>query len=143
MNLPCISDITDQMFLLRRFLQDIGPENLVYLRDIEFSFEDAQPSAAREASHEERRYFHDAHLMACLRVLRGAKLRNVVLAFQGRRQVQRTDDRFLDSLERIKADHVSPKMFEKWYGTNKIQPDVFSDLKDCMTRKKKLYPETK
>jgi hypothetical protein len=117
----------------------IGPENRAYLRDIEFTFDDASPSAAPELSHEGRRYMNDDHLMDCLRILRGAKLRKISLDFQGRRSLQKTDIKFLSALEQIKVDEVTTKEWKKWSYTNKINSGVFAELKDVMTRRKKLY----
>ena len=117
----------------------IGPENRAYLRDIEFTFDDSSPSATPDLSHEGRRYINDDYLMDCLRILRGAKLRKISLDFQGRRALQKTDIRFLSALEQIKVDEVTTKEWKKWSYTNKINSGVFAELKDVMTRRKKLY----
>ncbi|KAF2268610.1 hypothetical protein CC78DRAFT_530045 [Lojkania enalia] len=123
----------------RRFLNMIGPENLQYLRDIKFIFEDANPgSTPYLGSHEARRYIHDGHLIDCLRTLRGAKLRKLTLMFAGRRQLIRTDVEFLGYLEQLKADEIIHSL-SRWFYGNKINAPVFESLKERMTRKKRLY----
>ncbi|KAF2742716.1 hypothetical protein M011DRAFT_412088, partial [Sporormia fimetaria CBS 119925] len=128
---------------VRQFLKMIGPENLLYLRDIHFTFEDATPSATRYlADNEARRFINDDHLIDCLRILRGARLRKLTLDFHGRRVLCATDVRFLSYLEQIKADEVVTTE-RSWYNLNKIQEHLWRDLKVSMTRKTKLYREIK
>ncbi|KAI8938833.1 hypothetical protein NX059_004696 [Plenodomus lindquistii] len=121
-----------------QFLRMIGPENLQYLRDIKFTFDDAAPRHAPLLSNEARRFLNDEILLHCLRVLRKAKLRTVKLRFCGRRHLYKSDVKFLGYLEQIKADEVTrfPTYFEAY---EKISTHVFSGLKESMTRKKKLY----
>ncbi|KAF2656047.1 hypothetical protein K491DRAFT_597767 [Lophiostoma macrostomum CBS 122681] len=126
---------------VRLFLKTIGPENLAYLRDIEFTFDDASPGATPDLSHEGRRYINDEHLKDCLRIFRGAKLRKISLDFQGRRSLQKTDTKFLSYLEQIKVDQVIAKEWKKWSYMSKINASVFTELKDVMVRRKKLYVE--
>lgn len=97
------------------FLRTIGPENIQYLRDVDFVFDDARPKdTPYVTSNEQRRYLNDDYLMNCLRILRDAKLRKISMYFGGRRQLGRTDVRFLGYLEQVKADEVSRKS-EKYY----------------------------
>lgn len=130
---------------IRRFLNMIGPENLAYLRDVTFTLEDASPSATPYLTHEERRYIKDDHLIDCLRILRGAKLRKFTVHFNGRRALLRGDHKFLRYLEHIKADEVEQKSVSHgcWYHPMqpKVAYHVWEDLKEAMTRKKKLYAE--
>ncbi len=121
------------------FLKMIGPENLQYLRDIELDFDDALPrDTPYISSNEKRRYLNDEYLINCLRILRAAKLRTIVLRFYGRRQIVKSDVTFLGYLDQIKADEVS-KPVESWHFLPKIGYLVWDDLKKAMTRKKKLY----
>ena len=124
-----------------QFLKMIGPENVQYLRDLKIVFNDARPSDTPHAkTNENRRYMTDEVLINVLRILRHAKLRKLSLAFMGRRNLQRSDIKFLGYLEQIKADEV-----EKWaqprnyYMDHKIWHSVWEDLTEQMVRKKKLY----
>jgi hypothetical protein len=124
-----------------QFLKMIGPENVQYLRDLKIVFNDARPSDTPHAkTNEDRRYMTDDVLINVLRILRHAKLRKLSLAFMGRRNLQRSDVKFLGYLEQIKADEV-----EKWaqprsyHMDHKIWHSVWYDLIDQMVRKKRLY----
>ncbi|KAJ8118849.1 hypothetical protein OPT61_g262 [Boeremia exigua] len=124
-----------------QFLKMIGPENIQYLRDIKIVFNDARPSDTPFAhTNEDRRYMTDDVLINVLRILRHAKLRKLSLAFMGRRNLQRSDIKFLGYLEQIKVDEL-----EKWnqprsyYIDHKIRYTVWHDLSAQMIRKKKLY----
>lgn len=123
------------------FLKMIGLENLQYLRDITFNFDDASPRHTSYVdSNEKRRYLNDEYLMSCLRILRDTKLRKVSMFFSGRRQLQRSDVKFLGYLEQVKADDVTQiphKCFSSLQG--KISNAVWIDLEEAMTRKKRLY----
>ncbi|USP75194.1 hypothetical protein yc1106_02468 [Curvularia clavata] len=122
------------------FLKMIGPENLQYLRDIKWSFDDAYPRDTPYLScNEERRYLNDEYLISCLRILRNAKLRKITLFFGGRRQLQCTDFRFLHYLEQIKADEVVQSTDRFYSYRDKAHPLAWSEIKAAMTRKKKLY----
>ncbi|KAF2687838.1 hypothetical protein K458DRAFT_295282 [Lentithecium fluviatile CBS 122367] len=123
---------------VRRFLKTIGPENLAYLRDVHICLEDAAPSSTPYLDHESRRYVNDEHLIDCLRILRGAKLRKVYLTFGGRRNLYRADVKILGYLEQIKADEILQKEPGFWF-RHKISGYVFKELQAGMTRKKKLY----
>lgn len=128
---------------VRQFLKMIGPENLAYLRDVKFVFEDAMPAATPYLpSHEARRFINDDHLIDCLRILREAKLRKLTLSFNGRRMLLKSDMKFLGYLEQIKVDELScTDFYHHWYPANKVHPGVTKDLKEAMIRKKKLYAE--
>ena len=82
----------------------------------------------------------DDALVNVLRLLRHAKLRKLSLAFVGRRQLQRSDVKFLSYLEQVKVDTL-----EKWdhsrsyYFEHKIRYSVWRDLTEQMVRRKKLY----
>ena len=124
-----------------QFLKMIGSENLQYLRHLKIVFNDARPSdTPRAYSNEDRRYMTDDVLINILRILRHAKLRKLSLAFMGRRNLQRSDVKFLGYLEQIKVDEL-----EKWtqprsyYLEHKIRYNVWHDLTEQMVRKKKLY----
>lgn len=122
------------------FLKMIGPENLQYLRDVKWSFDDAYPRDTPYLScSEERRYLNDEYLISCLRILRNAKLRKITLFFDGRRQLQCTDFRFLNYLEQIKADEVVQSTDRFYSYRDKAHPLAWSEIKAAMTRKKKLY----
>jgi hypothetical protein len=121
-----------------QFLKMIGAENIQYLRDIRIDFEDALPKNCPDLNIEARRYIVDEYLMNCLRILRNAKLRKVSVMFYGRRQLLKSDVKFLGYLEQIKADEVV-KLPESWYTQVKVGHWIWSDIKEQMTRKKKLY----
>jgi len=122
------------------FLKMIGQENVQYLRDIKFSFDDALPKDTPYMdSHEKRRYLNDEYLMHCLRILRHGKLRIFHMQFNGRRRLLKSDVKFLGYLEQIKADEVV-KIPDQWFHTqNKFRELDWTELKQAMTRKKKLY----
>ncbi|KAL6710587.1 hypothetical protein ACN47E_008635 [Coniothyrium glycines] len=124
-----------------QFLKMIGAENLQYLRDIMFTFDDALPQHTPYIrSHEQRRYLNDEYLMNCLRILRNAKLRTFAMRFIGRRSLMHTDVKFLGYLEQIKADEVDRCWDHDFhYPPQKIWEATWRDLKEQMTRKKKLY----
>lgn len=128
---------------VRQFLKMIGPENLVYLRDVTLFLADALPSSTPELTHESRRYLHDEHLLDVLRTLRQAKLRKFNVLFTGRRSLARTDTRFVEYLVQVKADEVISEVGSVgsgWYHHNrKIESYVWKELKEKMTRKRKLY----
>lgn len=127
---------------IRQFLKMIGPENLAYLRDVKLVLEDANPASTPYIhSHEDRRYINDEHLIDCLRILRCAKLRKFTLSFLGRRALSRADVKFVDYLERIKADEVEASSFVRYLYANKIHDNLWRHLKEQMTRKKKLYAQ--
>jgi hypothetical protein len=123
------------------FLKKIGPENVQYLRDVNFVFDDARPKdTPYVTSNEQRRYLNDDYLMNCLRILRDAKLRRITMYFGGRRQLGRTDVRFLGYLEQVKADEVSRNTEKYYHGAHRYMSQVaWNHLKEMMTRKKKLY----
>lgn len=123
-----------------QFLKMIGPENVQYLRDIKFKFDDACPRDTPYVdSNEKRRYLNDDYLMSCLRILRQAKLRSFQLRFLGRRAIVKSDVKFLGYLEQIKADEVS-QFLDGWiYPPQKISDSLWEDLQELMVRKKKLY----
>ncbi|KAL6156746.1 hypothetical protein ACJQWK_06350 [Exserohilum turcicum] len=122
------------------FLKMIGPENLQYLRDIKWVFDDAHPrDTPYYTSNESRRYLNDDYLLNCLRILRGAKLRKISLFFAGRRQLQRSDVRFLSYLEQVKADEVVQTPDKYYAYRDKMHPLAWVELEEAMTRKKKLY----
>jgi hypothetical protein len=125
---------------VRQFLKMIGPENLVYLRDVALYLSDALPSTTPELDHESRRYLRDEHLLDVLRTLRQTKLRKFNILFTGRRALARTDSKFLEYLMRIKADEVISDSGSSWYlHFRKVESYVWKELKEKMTRKKKLY----
>ena len=123
------------------FLRMIGPENIQYLRDVKFVFDDARPKDTPYVrSNEERRYLNDDYLANCLRILRNAKLRKVTMYFGGRRQLGRTDVRFLGYLEQIKADEVVREPEKYHHGADRFMSRMaWHDLKEAMVRKDKLY----
>jgi len=126
------------------FLKMIGPENIQYLRDIHFEFDDALPKQTPDLTIESRRYIVDEYLMNCLRILRDAKLRKISLTFWGRRQLFKSDSKFLGYLEQIKADQVVKTPVPWPYsGAIKIGSWIWDDIKEQMTRKTKLYDEKK
>ncbi|KAJ4338838.1 hypothetical protein N0V95_007965 [Ascochyta clinopodiicola] len=124
-----------------QFLKMIGPENLQYLRDLKIVFNDARPSDTPHAnSNEDRRYMTDDVLINCLRILRHAKLRKLSLAFRGRRQLHRSDLKFLGYLEQIKTDELEKEGHPRSYHhDNKVLHTVWLELTEQMVRKKKLY----
>lgn len=93
---------------LRFFLKSIGPANLSLIRRVNFLFEDAVPSLNPDlTSAEERRFVYDNHLMAGLNLLADyAQLQHVDIAFYGRKQLCKTDVRFIEHMKDVKADIV-------------------------------------
>ena len=125
---------------LLHFLKMIGPENLQYLRDIKLCFSDARPSDKPHSQSEDRRYISDQVLLHCLRILRQAKLRTVHLAFMGRRQLYRSDSKFLTYLEQIKTDElVKWECPRSYHLTQKLGYQVWDELTEEMVRKRSLY----
>lgn len=122
---------------VRQFLKMIGPENLVYLRDVTLTLQDAMPGATPQLDHEGRRYVRDEHLLDVIRTLRQAKLRTFSLTFLGRRALCRLDTRFVHYLSQIKADEISSTQ-NGWYHP-KVEHHLWKEMKETMTRKKKLY----
>jgi hypothetical protein len=133
---PKPKEIGYQDFL--HFLKMIGPENVQYLRDIQMEFDDALPKHTSDLNVETRRYIVDEYLLNCLRILRDAKLRKVTMMFFGRRQLMKSDIKFLGYLEQVKADEVVKKEAH-WAHHGKLSNWMWNDLKEQMTRKKKLY----
>ncbi|KAI4945055.1 hypothetical protein J4E91_008031 [Alternaria rosae] len=123
------------------FLRMIGPENIQYLRDVKFVFDDARPKDTPYVlSNEERRYLNDDYLANCLRILRNARLRKITMYFGGRRQLGHTDVRFLGYLEQIKADEVERESEKYHHRADRfLSTMAWHDLKEMMTRKDKLY----
>ena len=101
---------------VRRWLRAIGPVNISYLQHILIKFDDAMPSSNPHlATPEDRRYVHDEHLVECLRMLLPAtSLKTLVLSFHGRKQLLRTDQRFLEHLTRLRADTVKIMAHPTW-----------------------------
>ncbi|KAH7081619.1 hypothetical protein BKA63DRAFT_462878 [Paraphoma chrysanthemicola] len=120
------------------FLKMIGSENIQYLRDIKIDFEDALPKFTPDLTTEDRRYINDEYLLNCLRILRDAKLRKITMHFMGRRQLFKSDIKFLGYLEQIKVDEAI-KITPHWPYQNKLSSWVWTGVKDVMVRKKKLY----
>ncbi|RAR03282.1 hypothetical protein DDE82_005295 [Stemphylium lycopersici] len=124
------------------FLKMIGPENIQYLRDIKWVFDDAHPrDTPYHGSNEKRRYLNDEYLLNCLRILRDAKLRKISMFFGGRRQLQRSDIKFLGYLEQVKADDVVQIPDQYYSSRDKISPLAWPRLRDAMKRKERLYTE--
>jgi hypothetical protein len=121
-----------------QFLKMIGPENIQYLRDIHFEFDDALPKNAPDLNIEARRYVVDDYLMNCMRILRDAKLRKVKLQFCGRRSLLKSDVKFMGYLEQIKADEAL-NIPPTWPYQGKISNWIWTGIKEQMTRKRKLY----
>lgn len=125
-----------------QFLKKIGPENLAYLRDIKLNLEDATLCSTQYLnSVEDRRYINDEYLIDCLRILRTARLRKLIVGFFGRRALQRSDIKFLSYLEQIRVDSFTASNKTHWAHINKVHADAFDRLKAAMVRKKPLYAE--
>ncbi|EMF12798.1 uncharacterized protein SEPMUDRAFT_163845 [Sphaerulina musiva SO2202] len=129
---------------VRKFMKAIGPTNTALIRKVSFMLEDAVPCLNPSMkTNEERRFVHDADLISVLRHLGDhAQLQTLELHFHGRRRVDRTDDRFLDYMKRLKADTVT---FVDWppgskYPRGSKQEDsVRSSLLVNCTRKTKKF----
>lgn len=125
---------------IRQFLKMIGPENLLYLRDVTLHLTDAIPSTSPLIDHDARRYVRDDHLLDVIRTLRHTKLRKLNILFAGRRSLNRTEAKFVDYLTQIKADEFITDSGTGWFGHyRKIDNYLWKELKETMTRKKKLY----
>ncbi|KAK3207781.1 hypothetical protein GRF29_96g392781 [Pseudopithomyces chartarum] len=126
---------------LRMFLQVIGTENLLYLRDITLKFQDAMPGVTPGIEQSKRRYVQDGHLLHVLRILRQTQLRSLNVIFQGRRQLSHADIKFLEYLMQVKADHVDSILASSWH-SQKIENNLWPELRGVMTRDEPLYLET-
>ncbi|EME42148.1 hypothetical protein DOTSEDRAFT_175017 [Dothistroma septosporum NZE10] len=129
---------------VRRFIKLIGAMNTALIRHLTLMLEDAVPCLNPSMrTNEERRFVHDDDLMSLLRHLgRHSQLQNLELHFHGRRRVDRTDDRFLDYMKRIKADEVR---FIDWppqskYSRESKQEDAVKQvlLTACFRKKKRF-----
>ncbi|EME81475.1 uncharacterized protein MYCFIDRAFT_208361 [Pseudocercospora fijiensis CIRAD86] len=129
---------------VRYFMKSVGSTNMAFIRKLSFMLEDAVPCLnPAMRTNEERRFVHDDHLMSVLRHLGDhSQLQTLDLHFHGRRRVDRTDDRFLDYMKRIKADTVR---FVDWppgsrYPRQSKQDDsVKTALLQHCTRKRKKF----
>ncbi|CAK1366783.1 hypothetical protein CB0940_10152 [Cercospora beticola] len=129
---------------VRKFMKSIGPTNTALIRRISFMLEDAVPCLNPSMrTNEERRFVHDDDLMSVLRHLGNhAQLQTIDLHFHGRRRVDRTDDRFLDYMKRLKADAVRFVDWppdSKYPRSSKQDESVKSTLLAHCTRKKKKF----
>ena len=132
---------------IRRWLVDIGPLNVSYLRDVEIDLEDGtgrsiilnpnnrlmSESARREAA----RYVHDGDLIECLKILaRFGQLRKLTLHFESRKQLTRRDDRFVHELRKLRVDQLIDKQpsFYAYYGHRaaRIEPGLLDDMRKKM-----------
>ncbi|PNS15411.1 Nuclear elongation and deformation protein 1 [Sphaceloma murrayae] len=135
---------------VHRFLKMIGSTNVARLRHVFFLLEDAVPCLNPQfKTAEERRYVHDEHLKAALRIIADhGRLQTLKLGFFGRRNVAESDSNFLNEIKGIKADSVEvlarrchpdwPRLY-----SNLQWPKIFFhlalDVKTAVTRKKKFY----
>ncbi|KAF7190951.1 hypothetical protein HII31_08110 [Pseudocercospora fuligena] len=129
---------------VRKFMKSVGSTNIAFIRKLSFMLEDAVPCLnPAMRTNEERRFVHDDDLMSVLRHLGDhSQLQTLELHFHGRRRVDRTDDRFLDYMKRVKADTVR---FVDWppgsrYPRQSKQDDgVKTTLLQHCTRKRKKF----
>ncbi|KAF1985728.1 hypothetical protein K402DRAFT_394342 [Aulographum hederae CBS 113979] len=125
-------------------LKSAGPKNIQLLRDVMFVFDDAMMSNARNLSKEKRRFVQDDHLISCMRMLgMFGKLRKIELSFHGRRELYRSDVRFLEALYTMQADEIAIVPHPTWSKWQNAPPKVHTLLKEAivneMTRRKKIY----
>ncbi|KAG8623755.1 hypothetical protein KVT40_008731 [Elsinoe batatas] len=136
---------------VHRFLKMIGPSNVARLRHVFFLLEDAVPCLNPQfKTAEERRYVHDEHLKAAIRLIADhGRLQTLKLGFFGRRNIAESDSNFLNEIKAIKADSVEvlarrchpdwPRLY-----SNLQWPKIFFhlalDVKTAVTRKRKFYP---
>ncbi|KAF4548912.1 Hypothetical protein D9617_24g016250 [Elsinoe fawcettii] len=139
---------------IHRFLKMIGPANVARLRHVFFLLEDAVPCLNPQfKTAEERRYVHDEHLKAAIRIIADhGRLQTLKLGFFGRRNIAESDSNFLNEIKAIKADSVEvlarrchpdwPRLY-----SNLQWPKIFFhlalDVKTSVTRKRKFYPPWK
>ncbi|KAK4497894.1 hypothetical protein PRZ48_010549 [Zasmidium cellare] len=128
------------------FVKSIGPNNIALIRNITFMLEDAVPCLNPSMrTNEERRFVHDDDLMSVLRHLgNSGQLQNLELHFHGRRRVDRTDDRFLDYMKRLRADTVRFVEWppgSKWPRQSKQEDAVKNALLQACTRKRKKFDQ--
>ena len=135
---------------IRRWLTDIGPDNISLLRDVELSLSDGPPSAcyhrADPIAKEDARFVHDGHIIACLRMLaKYGQLRTLRLNCSSRKILSAHDDRFISELKKVKVDSLedhSLRTATYSYGfrvRSKVDADVFHYLRNKMERKPRLY----
>nr|POF14937.1 hypothetical protein CFP56_71884 [Quercus suber] len=128
------------------FVKAIGRVNLGRLRHVSFQFEDATPCLNPDSmTHEERRFVNDDILMSILRQLGDhTQLQHFDMNFHGRRRVERSDSRFLDYLQHIRADVVQFVTYPinlqtTWAMESKQDEAVRKMLLKSMTRKHKIF----
>lgn len=138
---------------VRRWLVAVGPLNISHLQNILLKFDDAMPSSNPHLhTPEDRRYVHDENLIDCLKMLSSATSVNTMsLNFAGRKQLYRTDFRFLEYLMKLRADHVKILEHPSWKegtwvgyegyhrGSNRIAPNVQVMVLDKMVNKTKIH----
>ncbi|OCT54811.1 hypothetical protein CLCR_02912 [Cladophialophora carrionii] len=91
---------------IRRFLQDIGPDNIACLKHISFQLTDAPDNRTRSVPGQitERRFVEDPHLQEIFRLIAAnATLKTLALQFAGRAMVTQYDRRFLRALTEMKC----------------------------------------
>ncbi|MCJ1228709.1 hypothetical protein MMC12_005370 [Toensbergia leucococca] len=130
-----------------RFLQMIGPSNIGLLQDIGIAFDDGTPTSCPGTTPDERRYVNDDHCIAVLKLLaKHGNLKKIKMGFYGRRQLYRTDTKFIRAISEVKAEEVvygHPRaglpgagLWSSGYD-GKTQTSIKAELTKAMTRLKK------
>jgi hypothetical protein len=125
---------------IRRFLTMIGPMNLAHLREIHIVYEDICRGHSQYLSSEERRYVHDPHLIACLKILaRQTFLKSLVFIFGGKKDLATTDRHFLEYLCDLRADNLEIKPYGFYPVGYRVESRVRALLRAEIMRERPLY----
>jgi len=129
-------------FDMRHFLHMIGQPGRKNLRRIHIVLEDAS-NRHSYGGENHGRFCHDGNLFACFKLLsKECMLKNLALTFNGRRQVNSFDVRFIETLCAIEVDNLVINPDQLWTG-DKIDHRAQDTLKDEMVRIEPLYEKSK
>lgn len=120
---------------IRRFLEDIGPVNISFLKYVSFYLGDAAPSLTPYLEEEQRRCVNDPVLHRVFKLIGShATLNKFTVAFQVRRTIVTSDYVFLKALSSIKCHQFGQS--KKWYFTNRLSYGIMDRLQKVMVIKK-------
>lgn len=133
-----------------RFFNSIGLSNIMKLRSVGLTFQDALGRGKANGTPESRRYWISPHLLKTLQCLVDhGRLERLQLRINGVRRLKQCPSTYklLDLLSKIQCDAlywgwgpylVKPPLEQmEWHKT--IDQDIRRDLERLMVRKKKLY----
>lgn len=118
---------------MERFFNAIGSYNTSLLRNLKLDFFDAIPALTQDLEPEERRFVNDESLRRSLRFLgKHSKLDLLLIRFEARRVVNRSDIEFLDALTTVIAKKVKLD--------GKLDAKIHKEVWDHMTYPGKSEP---